>query len=72
VLDGDFAFGPGLEVTEVAEVKGLEFDTVIVPDASAKAYPDTPESRRTLHVAVTRAITRLWMVSPGAQSPILP
>jgi DNA helicase IV len=72
VRGGDFSFGPGVEVTEVAEVKGLEFDTVVVPDACAAAYPDTPESRRALHVAATRARRRLWVVSPGAPSPILP
>ena len=71
VLDGDFTFGPGVEVTEVAQVKGLEFDTVVVPDANAKAYPDTPESRRALHVAATRASHQLWVVSPGAPSSIL-
>jgi DNA helicase-2/ATP-dependent DNA helicase PcrA len=71
VQDGDFAFGPGVEVTEVAEVKGLEFDYVVVPDADARRYPDTPERRRLLHVAATRAARRLWLVSPGPPSPIL-
>jgi DNA helicase-2/ATP-dependent DNA helicase PcrA len=72
VLDGDFAFGPGIEVTEVAQIKGLEFDYVVVPDADARTYPDTPEHRRRLHVAATRAAHRLWILSPGAPSPILP
>lgn len=72
VEDGDFSFGPGIEVAEVAHVKGLEFDYVIVPDADAKSYPDTPESRRLLHVAATRASRRLWILSPAAPSPILP
>ncbi len=72
VLEGDFSFAPGIEVTEVAEVKGLEFDYVIVPDASLRQYPDTPEARRMLHVAVTRAAHQVWMLSPGTASPILP
>jgi DNA helicase-2/ATP-dependent DNA helicase PcrA len=72
VLDGDFAFAPGVDVTEVAQVKGLEFDHVIVPDVTAAVYPDTPENRRMLHVAATRASRRLWVVSPGPPSPILP
>jgi DNA helicase II / ATP-dependent DNA helicase PcrA len=72
VRDGDFSFGPGVEVTEVAEAKGLEFDYVIVPDASARHYPSTPAQRRTLHVAVTRAARQAWLISPGAPSPILP
>ncbi|TKD06463.1 3'-5' exonuclease [Polyangium fumosum] len=72
VRDGDFSFGPGIEVTEVSEVKGLEFDYVIIPDASAKVWPDASEHRRALHVAVTRAMRRVWIVSPGEPSPILP
>jgi hypothetical protein len=54
-LDGDFKFRPGLVVTSVAEVKGLEFDAVIVPDAAGAAFTSTPEARRALYVAVTRA-----------------
>lgn len=72
VLEGEFSFGPGLEVTEVGEVKGLEFDHVVVPDVSVRAYPDTPEHRRRLHVAVTRAGQQVWLISIGAESPILP
>ncbi len=72
VQDGAFSFGPGVEITEVAETKGLEFDYVVVPDASARSYPATPEHRRALHVAVTRAARQVWILSPGAPSPLLP
>jgi len=72
VIEGRFAFAPGIEVTDVAEVKGLEFDYVIVPDASVTYYPDTPEARRLLHVAVTRAAHQVWIVCPGTPSPVLP
>ncbi len=72
VVDGAFSFGPGVEIAEVAEAKGLEFDHVVVPDASARAYPATPDHRRKLHVAITRAARQVWIVSPGAPSPILP
>jgi DNA helicase IV len=72
VLDGEFSFQPGVDVTDVANVKGLEFDYVIVPDASGATYPHNDEARRALHVAVTRASHQLWIVSPGAPSPILP
>ncbi|HEY6099954.1 MAG TPA: AAA family ATPase, partial [Anaeromyxobacter sp.] len=40
-LDGRFTFRPGADVTDVDAVKGLEFDYVVVPDASLRAYPDT-------------------------------
>jgi DNA helicase IV len=70
-LDGRFTFGPGVDVTDVASVKGLEFDYVVVPDASARAYPDADEARRRLHVAVTRAAHQLWIAAPGTPSPLL-
>jgi ATP-dependent DNA helicase UvrD/PcrA len=70
-LDGRFTFRPGVDVTDVDGVKGLEFDYVVVPDASARAYPDTDEARRRLHVAVTRAAHQLWIAAPGTPSPLL-
>jgi hypothetical protein len=70
-LDGRFSFRPGVDLTDVASVKGLEFDYVIVPDASARAYPDDPDARRRLHVAVTRAAHQLWIAAPGTPSPLL-
>lgn len=71
-LDGRFSFRPGADVTDVASVKGLEFDYVVVPDASRLAYPDTEDARRKLHVAVTRAAHQLWIAAPGTPSPLLP
>jgi DNA helicase II / ATP-dependent DNA helicase PcrA len=72
VLDGRFTFEPGLDVTDVDSVKGLEFDYVIVPDAVESAWPANDEGRRRLHVAVTRASWQLWLVSPGTPTRLLP
>ena len=72
VRDGTFSFLPGIDVADVSQVKGLEFDYVIVPDATAANYPSMPESRRLLHVAATRAIHQLWVISVGHPSPVLP
>lgn len=72
VLDGKFSFTPGIDVTDVESAKGLEWDYVVVPDASASAYPDADEARRRLHVAVTRAAHQLWIATVGTPSPILP
>jgi DNA helicase-2/ATP-dependent DNA helicase PcrA len=44
---------------------------VIIPDADEASYPDTPVARRTLHIAATRAVHQLWVVSVGRTSPIL-
>ena len=69
--DGDFRFDGGMHVTCVAEVKGLEFDYVIVPDASPAVYPGEPESRRALYVALTRAVHSVTLGAVGRLTPIL-
>jgi DNA helicase-2/ATP-dependent DNA helicase PcrA len=71
VVDGDFRFGPGISVTCIDEIKGLEFDYVVLADASAAHYPDNRESRRALYVALTRAMHRLWVLWSGRRSPLL-
>ena len=72
VLAGEFSFEAGIDVTDLDSVKGLEFDYVLVPQVSAAAYPLNDEARHRLHVAVTRAVWQLWLVSGGNRSPILP
>jgi DNA helicase IV len=72
VQDGEFSFKPGIDVAEVGAARGLEFDYVVIPDADAKNYPDIAEARRAMHVASTRAIHQLWVISTGKPSPILP
>jgi len=64
-LDGDFPFGPGLIATCVAEVKGLEFDVVILPDPRGSAWSSTPEARRGLYVGLTRASHQLVLTAPA-------
>jgi DNA helicase-2/ATP-dependent DNA helicase PcrA len=71
VAHQDFTFTAGVEVTEVAQVKGLEFDYVILLDVDAASYPDTPAARRLLHVGATRAIHQLWVCSVGRPSPLV-
>jgi DNA helicase-2/ATP-dependent DNA helicase PcrA len=72
VEDQDFAFSPGIDVTDVIQAKGLEFDYVVLLDVSAPSYPDTPSARRILHVGATRAAHQLWVTSVGPASPLLP
>ena len=69
-LGGRFHFGAGTQVTCVPEVKGLEFDHVVVPDATAGRYPDAPEPRRSLYVAATRASAQLLLASAGDATPL--
>ena len=67
-----FAFAPGVDVVEASEVKGLEFDYVIVIEVSGRFWPDTDHHRRLLHVAATRAVHQLWLTCVGNPSSILP
>ncbi len=71
IEDGEFDFEPGIDVTDIAQIKGLEFDYVILPDVTIDNYPDTPEARRALHVAATRAMHQLWVLAVGKASPLL-
>lgn len=72
VSDQEFSFRPGIEVTDITQVKGLEFDYVILIDVTASTYPDSTESRNMLYIGATRAAHQLWIVSPGPPSPLLP
>jgi DNA helicase II / ATP-dependent DNA helicase PcrA len=71
VLEGDFSFEPGVDVTDVDNVKGLEFDYVVLPDVTARAYPADDEARRRLHVAITRSSHQLWVASSAVRSPLI-
>jgi DNA helicase-2/ATP-dependent DNA helicase PcrA len=68
----DFSFAPGIDVTDVAQVKGLEFDYVVVVEANEGSFPDSVEARHLLHIAVTRASHQLWLVATGTPTPLLP
>jgi DNA helicase-2/ATP-dependent DNA helicase PcrA len=72
VRDQDFGFAPGIDVTEIEQARGLEFDYVVVVEASARNFPERDEARRRLHVAATRAIHQLWISAVGTPSPLLP
>jgi DNA helicase-2/ATP-dependent DNA helicase PcrA len=72
VRSHDFGFTPGVEVTDVTQVKGLEFDYVILVDVNASSYPASVESRHLLHIGATRAAHQLWLVTTAEPSPLLP
>jgi DNA helicase-2/ATP-dependent DNA helicase PcrA len=71
VVAQDFTFAPGVEVTEIEQVKGLEFDYVILVEVSSTHFPDRPGARRLLHVGATRAVHQLWITSVATPSPLV-
>jgi ATP-dependent DNA helicase UvrD/PcrA len=68
----EFNFQPGVDVTDVAQVKGLEFDYVVMVDVNNASYPDQHWARHLLHIGVTRAAHQLWLVSTGEPSSLIP
>ena len=63
----DFSFGAGVTVTNLRQVKGLEFDVVIALDPVDAHYPPTEQGKRWLYTVVTRAKDALHFV--GSQGP---
>ena len=61
----------GVVIVPLAIAKGLEFDHVVVPDADAATYPDTPLARRRLYTAVSRAMHQVTLFALGELSPLL-
>jgi DNA helicase-2/ATP-dependent DNA helicase PcrA len=68
----EFNFQPGVDVTDVAQVKGLEFDYVVMVDVNDASYPTVSWARHLLHIGVTRAAHQLWLVSTGEPSALVP
>ena len=72
VANQDFSFTPGIDVTDVRQTKGLEFDIVILLEVTEESYPVSDLSRRLLHVAMTRGAHQLWITFTGRPSALLP
>lgn len=68
----DFTFLPGIDVTDVRQVKGLEFDYVVVLDPTRQNYPTRDEARHLLHIATTRTAYQLWLICSGEPSQLVP
>lgn len=72
LLDGSSqGWGSGVLVCTPQLAKGLEFDRVIVADASADNYRGDID-RKMLYVACTRAMHRLTLLAVGTASELLP
>lgn len=68
----EFSFKPGIDVTDVTQVKGLEFDYVVMIETNAQSYPEANWARHLMHIGVTRAAHQLWLVSTTEPSPLIP
>lgn len=71
VLDGKFSFQAGIDICSVNQVKGLEFDYVLLPDANYNIYKNDATSRRAFYVAISRTIHQLWVCAIGQASELI-
>lgn len=70
-LTDDPVYRGGVVLAPLARLRGLEFDAVLIWDASGRAYPDTPEAGRRMYTALTRA-RRLAVALVSATDPMSP
>jgi DNA helicase-2/ATP-dependent DNA helicase PcrA len=71
VAKQDFTWDAGVDVTDVRQTKGLEFDEVVLLDTNASSYPATPQARHAMYVGATRAAHQLWCVASDAPSSLV-
>ena len=71
IRNQEFSFTPGIDVTDISQTKGLEFDTVIIADADASTYGPDMLSRQLLYVGLTRAAHQLWLIHCGNPSKLI-
>ena len=61
----------GVILLDVALAKGLEFNSVIVPDAQERAFEDVELSKRKLYTAISRATQKVTILSNGKLTCLL-
>ncbi len=71
VAKQDFTWEPGVDVTDVRQTKGLEFDEVVLVETTASSYSTAPTARHAMYVGATRAAHQLWCIASGEPSPIV-
>jgi hypothetical protein len=71
LLTGGHPYQGGLALTELENVRGLEFDAVILLNCDASSYPDTDGAARQLYTSLTRARRQAHLLYDGPPSPWL-
>lgn len=69
--NASFTFEPGVTVTNMRQVKGLEFDMVVVLNPSPADYPVSDQGRRDLYTVLTRARLQLHLFGHEDPTPLL-
>ena len=67
-----FSFDEGIVISDVRNLKGLEFMNVLIWNPSAQNYPKNRQAKNRLYVAMTRAEENLSLVTWNKPSRLLP
>jgi len=70
--ESSFSLEEGIVVSEIRQVKGLEFCNVLLWNPSSKSYGTSSLERNLLYVGITRAEENLCLVSWSRPSKLLP
>lgn len=68
-LESDYK--DGIIVLPIDQAKGLEFDSVIIPDLNSNYYPQDELSYRLLYVGLTRALHKLHILKEPLSNGII-
>jgi DNA helicase-2/ATP-dependent DNA helicase PcrA len=71
IIDQTASYQGGISVLPVSLAKGLEFDGVIIWNASDTEFKATPFDARLLYVALSRAMHNLHIMYQGNLTPLL-
>ncbi len=71
ISEGDTLPHTGVVLITLKLAKGLEFDHVIIPDASSRTFPQNETARRRLYTTISRATRRLTILTKGPLTPLL-
>ncbi|MCU5380950.1 UvrD-helicase domain-containing protein, partial [Bacillus cereus] len=69
--DHDNEYSGGVVIMPVYLTKGLEFDGVVIFNASAHNYTLSDHDRKLLYVAMTRALHELYIICPQTMTKLL-
>lgn len=71
ISDNDALPTSGVVLITLKLAKGLEFDQVIIPDASERIFPDEPLARRRLYTTISRATRKICILAHDKLTPLL-
>ena len=70
--EAQFSFEAGIVVTDIAQIRGLEFMNLLLWNPGNKDFPNDDQHRNLLYLALSRARENVAIVSWGQTSSLLP